>query len=134
MDLPLEERQRTWLEMFDTRYKSGATGKQFVYLLEKLIMRNPSMFPNEASKGLMRQITARSGHDLSGDLERISHRCLIVGGRYDGIAPPENLHYLSNNLQNCELHFFEGGHSFLWEDDSAWKLISAFLAEDDGTL
>ena len=134
MDLPLEERQKAWLEMYDTRYQSGSTGKQFVYLLEKLITRNPSMFPNEASKGLMRQISARSSHDLSGDLRKISHRCLVVGGRYDGIAPPENLHYLSNNLQNCELRFFEGGHSFLWEDESAWKSISAFLAKDDGTL
>ena len=32
MDLPLEERQKTWLEMYDTRYQSGSTGKQFVYL------------------------------------------------------------------------------------------------------
>ncbi len=134
MGLPLEERQRSWLEMFDTRYKNGSEGKHFVYLLEKLIKRNPSMFPNDASDGLMRQIRARSGHDLCEELGNISQPCLIVGGKYDGIAPQENLQYLSTHIRYSQLHFFEGGHSFLWEDALAWESISAFLAEDDDTL
>ena len=134
MNLALEERQRSWLEMFDTRYQSGSKGEHFVYLLEKLIKQNPSMFPNDASDGLIRQIRARSGHDLSEELGNISQPCLIVGGKYDGIAPPKNLHYLSNQILYSQLRFFEGGHSFLWEDDLAWETISAFLAEDDDTL
>ena len=134
MDLPLEERQRSWLEMFDTRYQNGSEGEYFVYLLEKLIKRNLSMFPNDASDGLMRQIRARSGHDLSEELGNISQPCLIVGGKYGGIAPPQNLQYLSNYIRSSQLHFFEGGHSFLWEDDLAWESISAFLAEDEDTL
>ena len=132
--LPLEERQRYWLEMYDTRYRNEQKGKYFVHLLEKMIMRTPTMFPNHASEGLIRQITARSDHDLSTELHKISQQCLVLGGKYDGIAPQENLHYLAEHLPFSELRFFNGGHSFLWEDESAWESISAFLRTDDGTL
>ena len=134
MELAPRERQAAWLRMYDIRYSPDSTEKYFVYLIEKLLSRTPEMFPNAVSAGLMRQLRARADHDTSTMLEQILHPCLIVGGKYDRISPPENLHYLAKKLPRAALQFFEGGHSFLWEDDSAWKTISAFLRTDDGTL
>ena len=134
MKLPLDERHRTWMKMYDTRYSHASEENYFVYFLEKLLLRNPDMFPNGASDGLMRQLRARSDHDVTSSLHEITHPCLIAGGKYDGIAPPENLHYLAKRIALSSLHFFEGGHSFLLEDHSAWETISAFLMEDQGNL
>ncbi len=134
MNLPIKDRQRMWLKMYDSRYEEQSSGDYFVYLLEKLLKKTPTMFPNVASDGLMRQITARSSHDLSNQLHNIPHETFIVGGEHDRIAPPRNLRYLAENLQHAELRFFEGGHSFLLEDDSAWKEIDAFLTPRGDTL
>ena len=60
MKLPIKDRQRMWLQMYDSRYEERASGDYFVYLLESLLKKTPTMFPNVASDGLMRQITARS--------------------------------------------------------------------------
>ena len=134
MELPLDERRAAWMEMYDTRYSSGDGESYFVHFLEKLLLRSPNMFPNIATGGLMEQLKARSLHDVNDLLHKITVPCLIAGGKYDGIAPPENLHCLSKKIPHSTLHFFEGGHSFLIEDSSAWETISAFLHEDHGTL
>ena len=134
MEVPLETRRRAWLDMYDIRYPHSAEERYFVHFLEKLLLRSPDMFPNAASSGLMRQLEARSLHDVIDSLHKIMVPCLITGGIFDGIAPPENLHYLKRKIPNASVRFFEGGHSFLIEDSSAWETIAAFLHEDHGTL
>ena len=54
---------------------------------------------------------------------------LVCGGRYDRIAPPENLEALAAAIPNAGLQLFEGGHVFFWQDAAAWPAIVAFLKE-----
>ena len=51
----------------------------------------------------------------------------IRGGKYDGIAPGDNLEALERQIPNARLEFFEGGHLFLREDKKAVERVIAFL-------
>ena len=53
----------------------------------------------------------------------------IVGGRYDGIAPPANLEALHAQIPNSQLEFFEGGHAFMLQDRAALPSMVEFIAE-----
>ena len=60
-------------------------------------------------------------------LPDISAPTFLCGGRYDGIASPENMENLAQRIPNAELEFFEGGHGFLMEDRKAFARILDFL-------
>ena len=51
----------------------------------------------------------------------------IRGGKYDGLAPRDNLEALERQIPNARLEFFEGGHLFLREDRKAVEWAIAFL-------
>ena len=86
----------------------------------------------EAAKaiGARRQLAARLEHDTWDRLSAIEATTLLCGGRYDGIADPQNMRNLANRLPNSELAFFEGGHGFLLEDRRAYAHIVDFLTKE----
>ena len=130
MQLPKSKRQRKWLSMYDRRYGNANNENTFVHTLDRLLQREPHLFPNKTTPGLLHQLKARSDHDVSKSLGKINQPCLVVGGEFDAIAPPKNLAYLSEHIPLADLRFFKGGHSFLWEDPMAWATISTFLKKD----
>ncbi|MCH1513469.1 MAG: alpha/beta hydrolase [Acidimicrobiales bacterium] len=130
MQLSKSNRQQKWLNMYDRRYGNVDNENLFVHTLDRLLQQEPGLFPNKVMPGLLHQLKARSEHDVSKSLEKITHPCLVVGGEFDAIAPPDNLTYLSEHIPLADLHFFKGGHSFLWEDPMAWVTISTFLKKD----
>ncbi|HEY4075790.1 MAG TPA: alpha/beta fold hydrolase [Rhizomicrobium sp.] len=79
------------------------------------------------SQGMARQIAARAGHDIWDGLASLTCPTLVMGGRYDGIAPPDVVTALARRIPDAKLHFFEGGHLFMLEDRSAYDAIQEFL-------
>lgn len=77
--------------------------------------------------GARRQLEARAGHDTHDRLDRIDSPCLVQGGRYDGIASPENLEVLAAQIPRAELRMYEGGHLFHLQDRAALDDAVAFL-------
>ena len=56
---------------------------------------------------------------------------LLVGGRYDEIAPVVNMRALDAQLANSELRFFDGGHLFLAQDKKAYPEIINWLRQQN---
>ncbi len=77
--------------------------------------------------GARRQMEARKGHDTWDRLPKFEAPVLVCGGRFDGIAPPENLRALASRLPNARLELFEGGHMFMLQDKRANERIVEFL-------
>lgn len=80
--------------------------------------------------GARRQLEARSEHDTFDRLPAIRCPTLVCGGRYDGLATPDNLKNLNARLPHSRLEFFEGGHMFLLQDSKAFPRIVEYLLED----
>ena len=122
------------LAIADTRWGDESAGRgdgAFSKMIELMKARQrPPSTPaeSEATKiGARRQIEARIGHDTWDRLPEISAETLLCGGRYDGIAAPENMENLSRRIPNARLEFFEGGHGFLFEDRNAFARVIEFL-------
>ena len=81
-------------------------------------------------EGATRQIQARADHDTWDRLPSIDTPTLVVGGEFDGIAPPDNLRALQGRIQASELRFFDGGHLFLIQDKTAYPYIIQWLKEN----
>jgi pimeloyl-ACP methyl ester carboxylesterase len=73
------------------------------------------------------QLRARQGHDVWDRLDRISCPVFVGYGRYDGIAPPQNSKNIAARVRDAELHGYEGGHGFLFQDRTALPSFVAFL-------
>ena len=79
-----------------------------------------------------KQIEARRLHDAWDRLPEISRPVLVVAGRHDGIAPPDNGRRLAARIPGARFAEFEGGHRVLWEDPRAFAEIASFLEEVSG--
>ena len=77
--------------------------------------------------GFRRQLEARAGHDTWDRLASFPMPVYVCGGRYDGIAPPENQHAMAQQIPDAKLELFDGGHLFLMQDRRASPAIREFL-------
>ena len=73
---------------------------------------------------------ARKEHDTSNRLSAIKVPVLLLGGKYDGIAPVKNMEYLHKNIKFSTLNFYEGGHLFLIQDKEAFKDIIEWITKN----
>ena len=73
------------------------------------------------------QLEARSQHDTYDRLPALTMPVYICGGRYDGVAPVDNLRALERQIPDARLELFEGGHLFLAQDRSVYPRVMAFL-------
>ena len=78
-------------------------------------------------EGARKQLEARKGHDTWDRLGAIGCPTLVAGGRYDGIAVPENSRRLAEAIPGAELQLFEGGHMFFVQDRRAFPAMIEFL-------
>ena len=129
-----EEYMTRVLEIGDTRWQESGPGRsdgRFEKMVE--FMKKRSQIPGAeadseaAAIGARRQLEARVGHDTFRRLHEIEAETLLCGGRYDGIASPENMKNLAERIPRAVLEFFEGGHGFLLEDRRAFPRIIEFL-------
>ena len=124
----------SWLRLLDSRYNNPEENLPVLTMVKAALHTNTRLFPHLITDGLTRQLDARSGHDCINDLRDIPHQTLIVGGRYDDIAPLKNLLEMHRLIKNSQLQIFEGGHLFLMQDKQAWPAITSFLVSESDTL
>ncbi len=129
-----ENRVELWLELLDSRYKNSGENLPILNLVKDALHTNTRLFPHLITDGLTRQLKARSEHDCVNSLRDIPHQTLIVGGRYDHIAPLKNLLEMYRLIKNSQLQIYEGGHLFLMQDKRAWPAIISFLMSESDTL
>ena len=79
------------------------------------------------SKNLLKQLIARKGHNTYESLSSIDVPVFLLGGKYDGIAPVENMESMHLKIIDSKLEFYEGGHLFLIQDKKAFKDIVNWL-------
>ena len=119
------------IEISDTRYDEAwreANPDQAEAFIKVASMRGRAV-DDDSDRGRKLQLEARSHHDTSDRLGKVSIPVYLCAGRRDGIAPPSNQHALAAALPKATLDFFDGGHLFLMQDRSAYKKIVSFLLE-----
>lgn len=77
--------------------------------------------------GERRQLEARRGHDTWDRLPELRMPVAVLGGRYDGVAPPQNQEALARRIPGATFHLFEGGHLFFLQDAAAYARIRESL-------
>src|SRR5262249_37185592 len=92
-----------------------------------LMARDPYADESNHAIGIKRQKDARSRHDSWARLPQIACPVLVMGGRHDRLAPPENLEALAGRIPGALLRFFDGGHLFMFDDKSAYPAMAEFL-------
>jgi 3-oxoadipate enol-lactonase len=129
-----EARVQRQIEMMDTRWDAARRSEraaEYKVMVEAMSghLRLGQQSP-EAARGAALQLEARRHHDTWDRLATISCPTLVCGGRYDGIAPPQNSANLASQIPGAELALFDGGHGFLWQDSAAFPRILGFLEAD----
>jgi 3-oxoadipate enol-lactonase len=129
--LPDEEYVRRTLILSDTRRDGtwqAANPERFQNLVD-LTLAGLHIGRDEPGRqiGAHRQLEARIGHDTFDRLPILSLPVFICGGWYDGIATPDNLKALQQQIQGSLLEFFQGGHLFFLQDPKAFERIVAFF-------
>jgi len=130
-DLPIEEYAQRILELRDTRRDAAwkiANPAQYQALFD-LVLAGLQVGADEPGRkiGFQRQLEARSHHDTYERLPALKMPVYLCGGRYDGIATPENLIAMQKQIPGARLELFEGGHLFYIEDPRAFDRMVAFL-------
>ncbi len=124
-----QERASLMLPLADTRHDAAwAAAHPDTYAkIHARIAADPYADEPGHAMGARRQEDARIGHDTWDRLPGIRCPMLVMGGRYDGLAPPENLEALASRIPGAQLRFFEGGHLFMLEDANAFPAMVQFL-------
>lgn len=132
-----EERMRMVLPIFDSRNELESDPPVYAPEFEWLAsaMAGPALNADDpdADMGARRQLDARAGHDVWDRLSEIVAPTLVLGGRYDLQAPPDNLERLASAIPDATLQFCDGGHMFFLQDPAAWEAVVDFLADDGCT-
>ncbi len=130
-DLPRDQALAKRVGVLDSRNDTDADPWTVAPGMELAVqfMRSAPAPSAEEAHGARLQLEARAFHDTWDRLPAFDHPTLVIGGRFDGQAPPANLERLADRLPNAVLHFCDGGHLFLLQDPSAWPTIVAFLQD-----
>jgi 3-oxoadipate enol-lactonase len=132
-DMSASERIEHLIPIADTRHNKEwkeANPEKYQAIVD-LALSAEMAFANEPGHtiGALRQTEARRHHNTYERLPQLNLPVLICGGKYDGIAPPENQVALHRQLSGSKMELFEGGHMFLIQDRKAFPRIIEFLSE-----
>jgi 3-oxoadipate enol-lactonase len=131
LDDSMEQRARRQVVLSDVRRTAAwqaANRDEFESLVAQTLatIRVGADEPDRA-EGSRRQLFARRDLDTYERLSMVSMPALICGGRYDGIAPAQNLLALQRRVRGSRVELFEGGHAFLVQDPRALESIIEFF-------
>jgi 3-oxoadipate enol-lactonase len=130
--LPEGERLERNFELADTRMDAAwrAANPDAFERMAKFYRARGEIGADEPdrAKGQRLQLEARADLDVFDRLKHLDMPVYLCGGRYDGIAPPENMKALERQIPKATLELFEGGHLFLIQDRTAYPKIVSFLA------
>jgi pimeloyl-ACP methyl ester carboxylesterase len=127
--LPPEERKAKGMSIVDSRWDEAWLASHPVdqMIVDVIASTTPAEPGSERERGEWGQLEARSHHDVWDRLPRITSPTFVAAGRYDGIAPPANSEAIASQVPGAELHVYEGGHAFFFQDPTALPEIIAFL-------
>ena len=132
-ELDSEARLEMRLGLLDNRWDPGADdpipGLGRIY--DQIVEQSREAISSDAAIGSRRQMEARAGHDVLGQLNQITAKTLVCAGEYDDMAPVANSLALADGIPNAQLRVYQGGHLFMLQDRSAMRQITEFL--QDGT-
>ncbi len=120
-----DENVRAYLALQDRRRTPEymASHPEEIHRLVEQYKRGQQEFPSDPV-GSARLYGARQSHNTYDRLGQIKAPTLVLGGKYDGQAPPENQESLASSIPDAEIFMFEGGHQFLGQDgDAAYGTI-----------
>jgi pimeloyl-ACP methyl ester carboxylesterase len=128
-----EQRGTEMLLLCDTRWSPEwlASHPEDRLIVEGLGGRRRRERTAEQQRGEREQLLARSHHNVTGRLQRVTAPTLVASGRYDGIAPLANGESIARGIPGAELHVYDGGHLFTAQDPKAQPEIVAFLLGND---
>ena len=123
------ERNEAMLSLLDARFTAGylAEHPDDRALVAMMAARRGAGADPERRRGELEQLMARTTHDVTDRLPRITCPTLVAAGRYDGIAPVTNSEAIAARIPDAELRVYEGGHIFLLQDRRAVPDILDFL-------
>ncbi len=134
LELDPRERARRNLSLHDTRHDQewqASHSEKVAEILDHAVAEADALAREPGRElGARRQLEARIYHDTYDRLPAVTLPVYICGGKYDGIAPVENLVALERQLPNARLELFEGGHLFLAQDMRVYPRLLAFLQGD----
>ena len=125
-----EERAEKQLRVADTRRSDDwiqANPTKWGEWIEMATAGQRASRESDQKAGAIKQLEARQWHDTFERLPELNMPVLLVGGEFDGIAPPANMQAMHAKIANSELKFFTGGHMFLAQDDSSYPYIIQWL-------
>jgi 3-oxoadipate enol-lactonase len=129
LGLPAGQRKAAELKLADSRWDQqwleAHPGDRAI--AERLTGDGQDQQDPAAAAAHAAQLRAREGHDVWARLGAITCPVLVGYGNYDGIAPPRNSEKIASRIRGAELHGYEGGHGFLFQDPAALPAFAAFL-------
>jgi len=128
-ELPPGQRVAAQLKMVDSRWDQRWLDAHPVdrVLADRLTAAGQDQQDPAAAAAYAAQLQAREGHDVWDRLGAITCPALVGYGNYDGIAPARNSEKIASRVRGAELHGYEGGHGFLFQDPAALPAFIAFL-------
>ena len=131
-DLEPAQRARFMIGISDTR-RDDAWARANPAEVDALVAMSMDAFAGEPDRamGARRQLEARAGHDTWDRIGDIRCPTMIAAGRYDGIATPRAQENMASRIPGAELRYFDGGHLFMLQDQSALPAIVEFLQSAD---
>lgn len=128
-NLPERERLIRQLELADVRCDAAWRAANPERWQAMLARTTAARREDRDPAGAARQLAARAEHDTFERLPDLRMPVLLVGGRFDGIAPVANMEVLGAEIPGAMLQFFDGGHLFLLQDRSAYPYIIQWVKE-----
>lgn len=130
--LDAEARLELMLGLLDNRWDPGRDEPipGFGPFYDQYIERARTERPPESQAGYLAQLEARSHHDATLGLPKITAPTLVCAGAYDDLAPPANGERLANAIPGARLEIFDGGHLFMIQDRTSFATMTRFLHEE----
>jgi 3-oxoadipate enol-lactonase len=129
-ELPDDERARIARRNLDTRFDDDWLREHPSDRALAEFMAERAMAPrtDEQRRGEIAQLEARRLHDVWDRLPAITCPTFVACGEFDGVAPPANSEAIHARIPNSELHVYEGGHLFAYQDPRALREVTEFLS------
>jgi pimeloyl-ACP methyl ester carboxylesterase len=130
LELPAEQRAAAAMKQVDSRWSPEWLETHPVdrVIAERLTSGAHEQEDPAARAASAAELQAREGHDVWSRLGAITCPTLVGYGKYDQIAPAQNGENIASRIHGAELHGYEGGHGFLFQDPAAFPAFIAFLA------
>jgi pimeloyl-ACP methyl ester carboxylesterase len=129
LELPADQRVAAELTLVDSRWDQRwlAAHPADRAIANGITAAGQDPRGSAAAAAYAAQLQAREGHDVWDRLGAITCPVLVGYGTYDGIAPAHNSEMLASRIRGAELHGYEGGHGFLFQDPAALPAFITFL-------